>query len=71
LNGQAPSLLNQPSPDAPVAREYGLILGASIENIINRTNLTGYNSVLTSPVFGSANRGAGPRRIQVSLSVSF
>jgi O-antigen biosynthesis protein len=40
-------------------------------NVLNRANLTAFNGVLTSPAFGTANRALDPRRIELSLRVTF
>ena len=59
------------APEPPEPRVYTVSLSASAENLINRTNLTGYNGVLTSSAFGQAIRSMGPRRVQVSASFGF
>lgn len=52
-------------------REYAVSLSASAENLINRTNLTGYNGVLVSSAFGQPIRALGPRRVQLTAGFSF
>lgn len=52
-------------------RTYNLVLDANIENVFNRTNLNGFNGVLTSPSFGRANRALNGRRVEFALSFSF
>ncbi len=68
-------LTNRPATAVPAGsppgREYSLFLSASAENLVNRTNLTGYNGVLTSSAFGQPVRALGPRRVQLSASFSF
>jgi len=46
-------------------------MNISAQNLFNTTNLAGFNGVLTSPFFGTANRALSPRRIEVSLNFRF
>jgi hypothetical protein len=48
-----------------------LILSISAENILNRVNLTDFNGVVTSPLFGTSNRAMSPRRIELGARVGF
>lgn len=58
--------------DAAASRgRYNLTLDVDVRNLTNRANLAGYNGVLTSPLFGRANRALGARRIQLGLRFSF
>lgn len=57
--------------DTTGARSYSLVVSASAENVINRTNLTGYNTVLISSAFGQPNAAMAPRVVKVSVSLSF
>jgi hypothetical protein len=50
---------------------YRMTVNVSVNNFINRTNLTGYSGVLTSPFFGRATSSGGPRRVEANLSFSF
>ncbi|MCL4846922.1 MAG: TonB-dependent receptor [Acidobacteria bacterium] len=40
-------------------------------NVLNRTNLTGYSGVATSPFFGVATSAQPPRRIEIGTRVTF
>ena len=46
-------------------------LSADVANAFNRTNLAGFNGVLTSPAFGQPRRALEPRRVHVAFGVSF
>ena len=48
-----------------------LIVSASAENITNRVNYADYNGVVTSPLFGTANRALTARRIEFAARVGF
>jgi hypothetical protein len=48
-----------------------LIVSASAQNVTNRVNYVDYNGVVTSPLFGTANRAATPRRIELSARIGF
>lgn len=52
-------------------RTYSLVFDVNVENLFNRTNLNGFNGVLTSPLFGRANRAFNGRRMEFALSFSF
>ncbi len=52
-------------------RKYNLTVNISAQNLFNTTNLAGFNGVLTSPFFGTANRALSPRRIEASLNFRF
>jgi hypothetical protein len=52
-------------------QKYNLTLGINMQNLFNMTNLAGFNGVLTSPRFGTANRALQARRIEASLSFRF
>jgi hypothetical protein len=64
--GPGPMLVGQ---DA--RHRYNLTLSVNIWNLLNHTNLAGFNGVLTSPFFGLANRAMGARRIEASLRFNF
>jgi hypothetical protein len=53
----------------PSLRHATLMLGVS--NLLNRTNYAGFNGVLTSPYFGTANRALNKRRVTVTLRYDF
>ena len=53
----------------PSTRRATIMLGVS--NLLNRTNYAGFNGVLTSPYFGTANRALNKRRITVTLRYDF
>ncbi len=48
-----------------------LIVSASAENITNRVNYADFNGVVTSPLFGTANRALTARRIELAARVGF
>jgi hypothetical protein len=50
---------------------FKLTLGASVNNLLNKTNLTGFSGVLSSSRFDRPNRALGARRITLSLRFSF
>lgn len=47
------------------------VFTVSAENITNRINFADYNGVVTSPLFGTANRALNPRRIELSARFGF
>jgi hypothetical protein len=51
--------------------KYNLTLGVDARNLLNRTNPAQFNGVLTSSVFGTANRALQARRIDVFLRFGF
>lgn len=50
---------------------YSMTIGVDVQNLINHTNLGGFNGVLTSPLFGRANTAMGARRVALSLRFGF
>ena len=50
---------------------YRLSFNVRLSNLTNRTNLTGFSGVTTSPFFRVATAAAEPRRINFGLSLSF
>jgi hypothetical protein len=52
-------------------RRYNLALSVNAENLFNHTNLAAFNGVVTSPLFGRANRALGARKVEFALSFSF
>jgi len=51
------------------SRRATLMLGVS--NLLNRTNYAGFNGVLTSPYFGTANRALNKRRVTLTARYDF
>jgi hypothetical protein len=52
--------------------KYNLTLSINALNVLNHTNVAGYNGVLTSSFFGIGNRSAGQaRRIEAALRFNF
>ena len=47
------------------------ILGVNAENLTNRVNFADFNGVVTSPLFGTANRALNPRRIELTVRFAF
>lgn len=52
-------------------RKYSLTMSVNTRNLFNSTNLAGFNGVLTSAIFGTANRALASRRVEASLSFRF
>jgi hypothetical protein len=52
-------------------RRYGLTFSADVYNVLNHTNFSEFNNILTSPQFGRPNRAADARRLQLGVSLSF
>jgi hypothetical protein len=52
-------------------RSYGLTLSAEVYNVLNHTNFSEYNNIVTSPLFGRPNRAGDARRVQLGVSLSF
>jgi hypothetical protein len=50
---------------------YNLTLSINIQNLFNHTNPAGFNGVLSSPIFGLANRSLPARRVEMALRFSF
>jgi hypothetical protein len=48
-----------------------VIFGVNAENATNHVNFTDFNGVVTSPLFGQANRALNPRRIELTVRVGF
>jgi hypothetical protein len=50
---------------------YTLTFSLQGTNVINHTNLAGFNGVLDSPLFGLANRALDPRKIVLAVRFNF
>lgn len=50
---------------------YTLTFNARASNVLNHTNVIGFNGVLSSPFFGRANGALGPREIEMGIRFSF
>jgi hypothetical protein len=48
-----------------------LIIAVSAENVTNQINFADFNGVVTSPLFGTANRALNPRRIELAARIGF
>ena len=68
--GLAKTVRLAPSSGAGTSGPY-VIFTISAENITNRTNFTDFNGVVTSPLFGIANRALNPRRVELSARLGF
>lgn len=68
-SGQPP--IGQRASKSEGSRRYNLTISANIDNLFNHTNLAGFNGVLTSPLFGKANRALGARRVEFALRFGF
>jgi len=55
----------------PDGAERYVIISASAENVTNRINYVDFNGVVTSPLFGIANRALNPRRVELSARFGF
>jgi hypothetical protein len=72
MNGIVMSAAGAPgAPAGSAAPRYRATLSVSVNNFINRTNLTGYSGVLTSPFFGQPTAAGNLRRVEAALSFSF
>jgi hypothetical protein len=52
-------------------RQKGVTVSASINNLTNRSNYSGFSGVMTSPYFLQATDVANPRQVDVSLRFNF
>jgi hypothetical protein len=57
--------------DANSDNSYKLAVSMRASNLFNRTNLLGFNGVLSSPFFGRANAAGAARRIEFGLRFTF
>ena len=55
----------------PEQGRYRMSVNVFVNNLTNRTNLTGYSGVKTSPFFGQPTSAQGARRIQVGTNLTF
>jgi Carboxypeptidase regulatory-like domain len=60
-----------PSIGGGGSRRFRLEFYAQVFNIFNRTNLTNFTGVQTSPFFGQATSAQGPRRMEVGARFNF
>ena len=61
----------KPGEAKKVSYRYNARIVLEAYNVLNHTNLQGYNGVLSSESFGLANRALNPRRINISLKLEF
>jgi hypothetical protein len=60
------------APGAPAASvRYKFVLFVNVTNLGNRTNLTGFSGVMTSPFFMKPTSAMNPRKFDVGTTVSF
>ena len=52
-------------------RQKGVTLGASINNLTNRANSSGFSGVMTSQYFLQPTNVANPRQVDISLRFNF
>jgi hypothetical protein len=50
---------------------FKITLGANVNNLLNKTNLSGFSGVLSSSRFDRPNRALGARRVTFNLKLSF
>jgi hypothetical protein len=55
----------------PNAQRYKASLYASVNNLTNHANLSGFSGVMTSPFFRRANAVQNPRKVDVGLNIAF
>jgi hypothetical protein len=55
----------------PSDRRFSVELYVQAFNLLNTTNLTNYNGVLSSPLYGQANAARPPRRIEIGSRFVF
>lgn len=60
-----------PMGGGPNNDRVGIELYAQAFNLTNGTHLTGYNGVLSSPLFGRASSARPPRRMEIGARVTF
>lgn len=53
------------------ARRKGITLNASVHNLTNRSNYSGFSGVMTSPYFLQATSVSNPRQVDFSLRFNF
>jgi hypothetical protein len=56
---------------ASSAGRFRLSFNASIQNITNHANLSGFSGTLTSPSFGKATSAFGTRKVDFGMGISF
>jgi hypothetical protein len=52
-------------------KRYRLEFYIAGQNLLNRTNYTGYSGVMTSPLFGDPIAAAQARRLQIGVRFGF
>lgn len=55
----------------PAPPRYRIGLSANVQNLTNRTNYSGYSGTMTSPFFLLPQNVLNPRKIDISLNLSF
>jgi hypothetical protein len=50
---------------------YRLSINASIQDLTNTVNLSGYNGTMTSPFFRTPTSAMAPRKVDVGINFSF
>ena len=53
------------------AQRYKLSIYASVNNLTNHANLTGFSGVMTSPFFLSPTGVQNPRKVDMGMNISF
>lgn len=56
-----------PGASTAAGRNYSLVFDANVQNLLNHANFTGYNGVLTTPLFAVPNRALDGRKVEFSL----
>ncbi len=65
--GSGPQVVTAPRP---VAR-YRLQIGVNAQNLTNRQNYSGYSGVMTSPFFEKPTTVTNPRKVDLTVGLSF
>ncbi len=56
---------------APANQRYKLGVYASVNNLTNHANLTGFSGIMTSPFFMSPTGVQNPRKVDMGMNISF
>jgi hypothetical protein len=71
LNIGVAKVLRLTSPGTAGGPAPYAIFGVNAENVTNRVNFSDFNGVVTSSLFGTANRALKPRRVELTVRFGF
>lgn len=63
--------MTRPAGDAGATPRYRTSVYASIDNLTNHANLTGFSGIMTSPFFLQPTNVMNPRKVDVGMNLSF